>query len=78
MGNVAGPGIFYLDYPITLVQVIARSGGFTEWASKKEILLLRNVDGEDKILRINYKHIIKGKDFDQNVRIEPDNTIIVS
>ena len=40
MGNVAGPGIFYLDYPITLVQVIARSGGFTEWANKEMTLVL--------------------------------------
>jgi len=61
----------------TVLQAFAMAGGFTEWASKKEILLLRKVDGKDKILRINYKQIIKGKDFDQNVRIEPDDTIIV-
>ena len=28
MGNVSQPGIFYLDYPITIVQTVARSSGF--------------------------------------------------
>ena len=69
------------EYPLvkhlTVLQAFALAGGFTEWASKKEILLLRNVDGQDKILRINYKQLIKGKDFDQNVRIQADDTIIV-
>ena len=69
------------EYPLvknyTVLQAFALAGGFTEWASKKEILLLRNVDGQDKILRINYKQLIKGKNFDQNIRIEANDTIIV-
>ena len=77
LGEVVNTGEYPLIKNYTVLQAFAMAGGFTEWASKKEILLLRKVDGEDKILRINYKQIIKGKDFDQNVRIEPDDTIIV-
>ena len=77
LGEVMQTGEYPLVKNYTVLQAFALAGGFTEWASKKEILLLRKVDGKDKILRINYKQIIKGKDFDQNVRIEPDDTIIV-
>ena len=77
LGEVVNTGEYPLIKNYTVLQAFALAGGFTEWASKKEILLLRKVDGEDKILRINYKQLIKGKDFDQNVRIEPDDTIIV-
>ena len=77
LGEVMNTGEYPLIKNYTVLQAFALAGGFTEWASKKEILLLRNVDGEEKILRINYKQIIKGKDFDQNVRIQPDDTIIV-
>jgi len=77
LGEVMNTGEYPLMKNYTVLQAFALAGGFTEWASKKEILLLRNVDGKDKILRINYKQIIKGKDFDQNVRIEADDTIIV-
>ena len=34
MGQVNQPGVFPLDYPIAIVQSIARSGGFTEWAKR--------------------------------------------
>ena len=77
LGEVMNTGEYPLIKNYTVLQAFALAGGFTEWASKKEILLLRNVDGEEKILRINYKQIIKGRDFDQNVRIQPDDTIIV-
>ncbi len=77
LGEVMLTGEYPLVKNYTVLQAFALAGGFTEWASKKEILVLRNVDGQDKILRINYKQIIKGKDFDQNVRIKADDTIIV-
>jgi polysaccharide export outer membrane protein len=48
MGKVANPGIFYLDYPINLVQVVARCGGFTEWANL-ELTVVREGAGKGKI-----------------------------
>jgi protein involved in polysaccharide export with SLBB domain len=36
-----------------------------------------NEDGQEKIYRVNYKDIIKGKDFSQNIKLQPDDTIIV-
>jgi polysaccharide biosynthesis/export protein len=33
MGEIRTPGVFNLDFPVTVVQAIARSGGFTEWAN---------------------------------------------
>ena len=62
---------------LTVLQAFALAGGFTEWASKKEIILLRRENGKEKIIRVNYKNIIKGKDFSQNVRIKANDTIIV-
>ena len=55
----------------------ALAGGFTEWASKKEIILLRNEGGKEKIYRVNYKDITKGKDLSQNIKLKADDTIIV-
>ena len=60
-----------------VMQAFALAGGFTEWASKKEIILLRHENGKDKIYRINYKNIVKGKDLSQNLKLKTDDTIIV-
>ncbi len=77
LGEVARTGEYDLIKDLTVLQAFALAGGFTEWASKKEIILLRREDGKEKIIRINYKNIIKGKDFSQNVRIKANDTIIV-
>ncbi len=77
LGEVVQTGEYALTKDLTVLQAFALAGGFTEWASKKEIILLRREDGKEKIIRVNYKNIIKGKDFSQNVRIKANDTIIV-
>jgi len=34
-------------------------------------------DGKERIYRINYKNIAKGKDINQNLTLKADDTIIV-
>ena len=77
LGEVVNTGEYPLVKGLTVLQAFALAGGFTEWASKKEIILMRNEDGQEKIFRVNYKDIIKGKDTSQNIKIQPDDTIIV-
>jgi polysaccharide export outer membrane protein len=62
---------------LTVLQAFALAGGFTEWASKKEIILLRNENGKEKTFRINYKDIIKGENISQNMKIQANDTVIV-
>lgn len=77
LGEVKNTGEYELRKNMTLLQAFAVAGGFTEWASKNEIILLRKENGQDKIVRVDYKKIIKGQDISQNVPIEPNDTIIV-
>jgi polysaccharide export outer membrane protein len=77
LGEVLNTGEYPLTKNLTVLQAFALAGGFTEWASKKEIILMRKEGGKDKIYRINYKNIIKGKDLSQNIKLKADDTIIV-
>jgi polysaccharide export outer membrane protein len=77
LGEVKRTGEYPLVKHLTVLQAFALAGGFTEWASKKEIILLRHEGGKDKIYRVNYKDITKGKDFSQNFKLQADDTIIV-
>ena len=77
LGEVKRTGEYPLVKHLTVLQAFALAGGFTEWASKKEIILLRHEGGKDKIFRINYKEITKGQDFGQNLKLQTDDTIIV-
>jgi polysaccharide biosynthesis/export protein len=77
LGEIARTGEYPLVKDLTVLQAFALAGGFTEWASKKEIILVRREGGKDKVIQVNYKDIIKDKDFRQNVIIKADDTIIV-
>ena len=77
LGEVLNTGEYPLTKNLTVLQAFALAGGFTEWASKKEIILMRKEGNKEKIYRINYKSIIKGNDLSQNLKLKADDTIIV-
>jgi polysaccharide export outer membrane protein len=77
IGQVAQPGEFPLDSPISLLQAIARGGGFSEWAKKDRVGVVRRQSGKDSILKFNYETFVKGENLQQNFLIEPGDTIVV-
>lgn len=77
LGEVVNTGEYPLVKKLTVLQAFALAGGFTQWASKKEIILFRRENGKEKVIRINYKDIQKSKNLSQNVYIQADDTIIV-
>ena len=87
MGQVVTPGIFHLDFPITLVQAIARSGGFTEWAKKSDITVVRQgnyLTGSNKkkggktTMKFDYTAFLKGNNLEDNIYIKAGDIIIVN
>jgi len=61
IGEVANPGGYLLSKPLTVLQALALAGGFTEWAKKDKIMVIRSLlNGEKQILNFNYEMISKG------------------
>ena len=77
LGEVMNTGEYPIVKELTVLQAFALAGGFTQWASKKEIILLRREGNGEKRFRIDYKRIIRGKDLESNMIIKANDTIIV-
>jgi polysaccharide export outer membrane protein len=83
MGKVVKPGVYQLDYPINLVQAVARSGGFAEWA-KNIVTLVRNNPQNHKnlfsgnTLVFDYGDFLEGENLERNITVEPNDIIIVN
>jgi polysaccharide export outer membrane protein len=78
MGQVYKPGFFPLSRPITILDAIALSGGFRDFAKQKKIYILRAApDGTQQKIHFNYKQVIKGQNMSQNILVEPHDTIVV-
>jgi polysaccharide biosynthesis/export protein len=77
LGEVSRTGEYPIVKDLSVLQAFALAGGFTEWASKNEILLIRREVGQKKVYKIDYKDMAKGKNLDQDLMIKADDTIIV-
>ncbi|MFZ0420445.1 MAG: polysaccharide biosynthesis/export family protein [Candidatus Sulfotelmatobacter sp.] len=77
LGHVQKPGSYLLNPPTTLVDAIAIAGGFRDFAKIKRIYVLRDDGGKEIRLPFNYKQVIKGSHTDQNIELQPRDTIVV-
>lgn len=78
LGMVNKAGTFPLTSSLTVLDAIALSGGFRDFAKQKSIYVLRkNPDGGESRLPFNYRDVIKGKNMAQNIRVQPGDTIVV-
>ena len=77
LGRVVKPGVYPITGNTTLVEAISMAGGFTEWANRRKITVIRNEGDKKKKFRVNYKKIISGKDPSQNIILQRDDTIVV-
>jgi polysaccharide export outer membrane protein len=76
LGEVIRTGEYPIEKKLTVMQAFALSGGFTEWAAKKKIILIRRSKGKETTIIINYHDILKG-DFSKDIPLMADDTIIV-
>ncbi len=78
LGQVARPGSYPLTNSATVLDAIALAGGFRDFAKQKSIYILRQKPpGGQSRMAFNYKDVIKGRNPEQNIRLEPRDTIVV-
>jgi polysaccharide export outer membrane protein len=78
LGQVTKPGSYSLELVTTVLDAIAAAGGFKDFANVKGIYILRqDSGGGESRIAFNYKQVIKGKNPQQNLKLEPRDTIVV-
>jgi polysaccharide biosynthesis/export protein len=77
LGQVNKPGSYVIANSPTVLDAIALAGGFRDFAKKKSIYVLRRGPSGEVRLAFNYKDVSQGKNMDQNVKLQPGDTIIV-
>lgn len=78
LGEVGNQGELVLRRPTRFLQVLAMAGGLTEFADRSKILVIRERDGEERRFEIDYKKIVGGQRPEDNVLMQPGDTIVVN
>ena len=77
VGEVLRAGAFPLIPGMTVLQALSSSGGFTTFADVKKIHVMRQRDGKMIQLPFNYRDVLKGDNPEQNIKLEPGDTVVV-
>jgi polysaccharide export outer membrane protein len=77
IGEVLRAGAFPLVPGTTILQALANAGGFTTFANVKKIHVMRMVNGKQTEFPFNYRDVVKGENSDQNIKLQPGDTIVV-
>ncbi|HEY0759506.1 MAG TPA: polysaccharide biosynthesis/export family protein [Acidisarcina sp.] len=74
-GEVHHPGAYPLLGSINVMQLIARSGGITEYAHHKQIFVVRQNTGQK--MKVNYDRLLKGEDSEEDIALLPGDMVVI-
>lgn len=77
IGKIGKPGPYPLEADMTVLQALSLAGGFAEWADTKHVMIVRRLNGNEIMFRFNYEALLSGKNLQQNLLLEPGDTIVV-
>jgi polysaccharide biosynthesis/export protein len=76
VGSVKTPGRYELKSAATVLEMIALAQGFTDFASRDRVVVLRQEKGETKRIPFNYRKVAAG-DEQSNLVVQPGDIIVV-
>ena len=77
VGEVLRAGAIPLIPGMTVLQALSSAGGFTTFADVKKIHVMRLRNGKHIELPFNYRDVLRGDNPDQNIKLEPGDTVVV-
>jgi polysaccharide export outer membrane protein len=77
IGAVRREGALPIRSSMTVLQAIIEAGGLTEYAKRSKIYILRKQDGKQVRLSFDYNAVIKGERTEQNIVVQPDDSIVI-
>lgn len=77
MGGIGRARSFPLNRDMRVLEAIASAGGFSTWAKKDDVRILRKTDDGLVEYRFDYDDYLKGRAPDSNILLQPGDTIVV-
>lgn len=77
IGKVNKPGQVFAGRRIDVLQALSMAGGLTVFANESHINIQRRIGNEIKVFPFDYSNVIDGEDLEQNILLEPGDTITV-
>lgn len=77
IGQVNKPGEFIVNPSVDVMQALSMAGGGTAFASLANIVVLRRKSGQQTAIPFKYTEVLKGRELEQNIMLEPGDVVVV-
>ncbi len=78
IGKVNKPGQFPVQRRVDVLQALSMAGGFTPFADKDDIIVLRRTDdNKQQVYKFDYTDVVNGESLEQNIVLLPGDTVMV-
>ncbi|HWP46782.1 MAG TPA: polysaccharide biosynthesis/export family protein [Candidatus Limnocylindrales bacterium] len=77
LGSVKNPGAYEYQNGDTVLDVVLRAGGFTDYAAKNGTKIVREIDGKTETFKVKMEDVVKKGVRDKNPPVYPGDMIIV-
>lgn len=77
IGKVNKPGQVFAGRRIDVLQALSLAGGLTVFADDGNITIQRRIGNEIRVFPFDYGNVIEGEDLEQNILLEPGDTVAV-
>ncbi|HTY92742.1 MAG TPA: polysaccharide biosynthesis/export family protein [Steroidobacteraceae bacterium] len=77
VGKVQKPGEFPMARDVDVMQALSLAGGATPFAALNDIIILRRGPAGQTVLHFRYNAVARGDDLQQNVVLQPGDTVVV-
>jgi polysaccharide biosynthesis/export protein len=77
IGQVGHAGTFHINNNTTVLQVLTDAGGLRDYANPKKIYVMRTVNGKPVRFPFHYDAVLKGQHYEENILLQPGDTIVV-
>lgn len=78
LGEVERNDALAVTQPVPMMEVIARTGGFTNVAKRREIAVIRGGLRNPEVAVVDAKRLLEQHDFSQNIMVQPGDIVFVS
>lgn len=76
-GEIERPGVYDLEFPITVLELLARAGGCSEFADVENIAIIRKSGGRSRHYKFNYKDTVMGNNLEDNITLQNGDIVLV-
>ena len=77
LGQVNAPGTYTVGRYVDVAQALTLAGGLTPYASSNRIRVIRRTDEGEEVFPFRYRDVERGRNLEQNIRLQSGDVVVV-